>query len=56
LQSKRSASPAVSRPDKPALNAQADTTSPNYRAGMFNAGMIIAPRGDMIMKSRMTAN
>ena len=56
MRSKRSAKPAVTKPEMPALNAYADTTSPNCLGVIASAGMIIAPSGAMIMKSRMTAN
>jgi hypothetical protein len=40
----------------PAANAYADTTVPNWAGVTDSEGMISAPRGDISMKSRITAN
>jgi hypothetical protein len=56
LRSKRSAKPAASRLEAPALKAYAETISPNRCGEMSRSGMMIAPSGEMIMKSRMMEN
>ncbi len=50
------AKPAINKPLMPALNAYAETISPNWRGVMAIDGIINAPNGDMIMKSRITEN
>src|SRR3954467_1813855 len=43
-------------PEIAALNAYADTASPNWWGLIRSAGITIAPSGDTIMKSRMMVN